>query len=178
MDDRRLTATGGLCLRQLKEPNLMHTFQDTQGRTWSVTINVDAIRRVRSLLDINLLDAVEGKLLERLVTDPVLLCDILFSLVQPEAEAKQISDEDFGRALGGDVLDHATTALLEELVDFFPSGKRTVFRKALEKLKKLEGIALETATKRLESDELERKMTAALASMSGDSSGNSPASSA
>ena len=157
----------------------MHTFQDTQGRTWSVTINVDAIRRVRSLLDINLLEAVEGKLLERLVTDPVLLCDILFALVQPEAEAKQISDEDFGRALGGDVLDHATTALLEELVDFFPSGKRTVFRKALEKLKKLEGIALETATKRLESDELERKMTAALknletASMSGDSSGNSP----
>ncbi len=64
----------------------MHTFQDTQGRTWSVTINVDAIRRVRSLLDINLLDAIEGKLLERLVTDPVLLCDILFSLVQPEAQ--------------------------------------------------------------------------------------------
>lgn len=161
----------------------MHTFQDTQGRTWSVTINVDAIRRVRSLLDINLLDAIEGKLLERLVTDPVLLCDILFALVQPEAEAKTVSDEDFGRALGGDVLDHATTALLEELVDFFPSGKRTVFRKALEKLKKLEGIALETATQRLESDELERKMTAALknletASMSGDSSGNSPASSA
>lgn len=161
----------------------MKTFNDTLGRTWTVTINVDAIRRVRSLLNINLLDAVEGKLLERLVTDPVLLCDILFSLVQPEAQAKNVTDEDFGRALGGDVLDHATTALLEELVDFFPSGKRTVFRKALEKLKKLEGIALETATKRLESDELERKMTAALknlepASMSGDSSGNSPVSSA
>ena len=160
----------------------MHTFQDTQGRTWSVTINVDAIRRVRSLLDINLLDAIEGKLLERLVTDPVLLCDILFALVQPEAEAKQVTDEDFGRALGGDVLDFATTALLEELVDFFPSGKRTVFRKALEKLKKLEGIALETANRRLESDELERKMTAALnpepASTPGISSGNSPDSSA
>ncbi len=103
--------------------------------------------------------------------------------MQPEAQAKNVTDEDFGRALGGDVLDHATTALLEELVDFFPSGKRTVFRKALEKLKKLEGIALETATKRLESDELERKMTAALknletASMSGDSSGSSPVSSA
>lgn len=155
----------------------MHTFQDTQGRTWSVTINVDAIRRVRSLLDINLLDAIEGKLLERLVTDPVLLCDILFALVQPEAEAKQVTDEDFGRALGGDVLDFATTALLEELVDFFPSGKRTVFRKALEKLKKLEGIALETATKRLESNELEQKMSAAIASMPGNSFGNSPDSS-
>jgi hypothetical protein len=178
----------------------MKSFHDTQGRTWTVTINVDAIRRVRSLLNIDLLDAIEGKLLERLVTDPVLLCDILFALVKPEAEAKNVSDEDFGRALGGDVLDHATTALLEELVDFFPSGKRTVFRKALEKLRKLEGIALETATRRLESTELEQKMRESLESGvgspengrrlrlqspdsglptgSGDSSGSSPASSA
>lgn len=37
---------------------------------WRGWINVDAIRRVRSLLDSNLLDAVEGKLLERLVTEP------------------------------------------------------------------------------------------------------------
>ncbi len=66
----------------------MHTFNDTLGRTWTVTITVDAIRRVRSLLDINLLDAIEGKLLERLVMDPVLLCDILFALVQPEAQAE------------------------------------------------------------------------------------------
>ena len=146
----------------------MHTFQDTQGRTWTVTINVDAIRRVRALLDVNLLDAVDGKLLERLVVDPVLLCDILFALCQPEAQARNVTDEDFGRALGGDVLEHATTALLEELVDFFPSGRRAVFRKALEKLRKLEALALETTTKRLESDELERKMAAALASTPGD----------
>jgi hypothetical protein len=161
----------------------MHTFNDTRGRTWTVTINVDVIRRVRGLLDVNLLDAVEGKLLEGLVSDPVLLCDILFSLVQPEAQAKNISDEDFGRALGGDVLDQATTALLEELVDFFPSGRRQVFRKALDKRKTLEGKALETATRRLESMELEQKMAAALAALPGgstpgDSSGSSPASSA
>lgn len=152
----------------------MHTFNDTQGRTWTVTINVDAIRRVRALINIDLLETVEGKLLERLITDPVLLCDILFALIQPEAEAKQVSDEDFGRALGGDVLDHATTALLEELVDFFPSGRRQVFRKALEKLKQLEGIALETATRRLESSELEQQMAAALASTHGSLSGSSP----
>ncbi len=81
------------------------------------------------------------------------------------------------------MLDQATTALLEELVDFFPSGKRTVLRKALDKLKALEGMALETATQRLESTELEQQMAAALAaipgaSTPGDSSGSSPASSA
>ena len=145
----------------------MHTFSDTQGRPWTITLNVDAIRRVRSVLNINLLDAIEGRLLERLITDPVLLCDILFVVIQPEAIAKGISDEDFGRSLGGDVLDVATTALLEELVDFFPSAKRTVFRKALAKLKQLETLAIETATRRLESSELEERMKTALASTSG-----------
>jgi hypothetical protein len=159
----------------------MHTFADTQGRTWTVTINVDVIRRVRSLLNINLLEAIEGRLLERLITDPVLLCDILFVVIQPETIAKGISDEDFGRSLGGDVLDVATTALLEELVDFFPSAKRTVFRKALTKLKQLETLAIETATQRLESGELELQMQAAISgtqvvSTSGNSSGSSPAS--
>ena len=151
----------------------MHTFADTQGRTWTVTINVDVIRRVRSLLNINLLEAVEGRLLERLITDPVLLCDILFVVIQPEAVAKDISDEDFGRSLGGDVLDLATTALLEELVDFFPSAKRTVFRKALIKLKQLETLAIETATQRLESSELEQRMRAAISgTQAASTSGN------
>ena len=145
----------------------MHTFSDTQGRPWTITLNVDAIRRVRSVLNINLLDAIEGRLLERLITDPVLLCDMLFVVIQPEAIAKGISDEDFGRSLGGDVLDVATTALLEELVDFFPSAKRIVFRKALTKLKQLETLAIDTATQRLESPELEERMKTALASMSG-----------
>jgi hypothetical protein len=151
----------------------MHTFADTLGRTWTVTINVDVIRRVRSLLNINLLEAVEGRLLERLITDPVLLCDILFVVIQPEAVAKDISDEDFGRSLGGDVLDLATTALLEELVDFFPSAKRTVFRKALIKLKQLETLAIETATQRLESSELEQRMRAAISgTQAASTSGN------
>ena len=136
----------------------MTTFNDTQGRTWTISINVDAIRRVRSLLNVNLLDAVDGKLLEQLVVDPVLLCDILFALVKPEADARNVTDEDFGRALGGDALDHATTALLEGLADFFPSAKAAVFRQAIEKLRALEKLALDTAAKRLASGELERRM--------------------
>ena len=40
------------------------------------------------------------------------------------AEKQKISDEDFGRGLGGDAIDSATTALLEELVDFFPQRRR------------------------------------------------------
>ena len=44
-----------------------------------------------------------------------------------------------------DPCDHATTALLEELVDFFPRARRRLLAKALGKLKTLEARALELA---------------------------------
>ena len=150
----------------------MKTFKDNAGRSWTIAVNVDAIKRVRSLLEVNLMEAVDGKLLEQLVTDPVLLCDIIYVLCKPEADAQQISDEDFGRAMAGDAVEHATTALLEELVEFFPLPKRRLLTKALDKLKTLEAKALEVAEKRLDSPELEAEMEAALKEL-GASSGNS-----
>jgi hypothetical protein len=161
----------------------MKTFNDNAGRTWTVTINVDAIKRVKSLLSVNLLEAVEGKLLERLVSDPVLLCDVIYAVCKPEADAKGVSDEDFGRSMAGDAIDLATTALLEELVDFFPQQRRRLLRKALEKLRKLESMALTAAETRLDSPELERQMQELLApskvegSGIGGSSGSLPESS-
>src|SRR5262245_66052332 len=104
----------------------MKTFSDNAGRIWTLQINVDAIKRVRDLAEVNLLEVVEGKLLERLISDPVLLCDVIYSVCKPEADAKQVSDEDFGRAMAGDAIEAATTALLEELVGFFPQARRKV----------------------------------------------------
>jgi hypothetical protein len=138
-------------------------------------LNVDAIKRVRSLVDVDLMQAVGGKLLERLVSDPVLLCDVLYAVCKAEADAKNVSDEDFGRALAGDAIDAATTALLEELVDFFPHAKRRVLGKAMGKLKVLQARALEVAELRLDSPELENAMEQALAD-SGNLYGSLPVS--
>lgn len=146
----------------------MPTFADNAGRTWTVAVNVDAIRRVRNTLDVNLLDVVNGQLLDRLVVDPILLCDVLYVLVQPQAQAQGVSDEDFGRALGGDALDHATTALLEGLASFFPSAKAAVLRKAIAKSRALEQLAIETTDKRLDAMEINQEMLDRLASTPGD----------
>jgi len=154
----------------------MRTFKDNAGRAWSVQINVDALKRVRSLLDVDLLEVLEGKLIDRLSGDPVFLCDVLYAVVKPEADAQKVSDEDFGRAMGGDALDGATAALLEELVDFFPSPRRKVLRKAMDKLGVFQAKALAVAEERLASPELDRRFEAALAEL-GSSSGGSPASS-
>ena len=154
----------------------MKIFKDNADRTWTVTVNVDAIKRVRSLLSIDLMEAVEGKLIERLIGDPVLLCDVIYSVCKEDADAKGITDEEFGRAMAGDAIELATTALLEELVDFFPQGKRQLLRKALAKLETLQETMLAVVSERLDSPELDAQLLAELRKL-GDSSGDSPASS-
>jgi len=152
------------------------TFKDNADRTWTVTINVDAIKRVRSLLDIDLMQAVEGKLIERLIGDPVLLCDIIYCVCKEDADAKGITDEEFGRAMAGDAIELATTAMLEELVDFFPQGKRQLLTKALAKLETLQETMLTVVSERLDSPELDAELLAELRKL-GDSSGDLRASS-
>lgn len=104
----------------------MKTFQDNAGRQWTVTINVDAVRRVRSLIGVNLPDVLDDgcKLLAQLHDDPVLLVDVLYCVCKPEADANEITDEDFGRAMAGDAIGHATAAVLAELSDFFPNARQ------------------------------------------------------
>lgn len=143
----------------------MKTFQDNQDRQWEVELNVDALKRVRGALEVDLLTVMDGgedSLLERLVADPVLLCDVIFVLCRPQAEKKKISDEDFGRAMAGDAIDAATTAFLEEVVNFFPRARREVLGKALKKIKKLEAMALKAAAKVLDGKALDKKLQAEL----------------
>ena len=154
----------------------MKTFKDNEGRTWTVKVNISTVKRVKSLLGINIFDAIEKDLIARLVSDTILLVDVLYVICKPEAEQKNVSDEQFGEGLAGDVITAATTALLEELVDFFPEAKRQVLQKAVGKYRKVESLAIEMAMKYLDSRETEKKIEAELRNISG-SSGSLPESS-
>ncbi|MCC6579869.1 MAG: hypothetical protein IT440_05460 [Phycisphaeraceae bacterium] len=171
----------------------MRLFTDNAGRQWTVVINVDTIKRVRGLVGVNLLEVIgprkkddaEGDLLSRLSSDPILLCDVLYAVCKPEADTRNVTDEDFGRAMAGDAIDQATTALLEELVGFFPQSKRRVLGKALTRLRDLESRVLDVAERRLDDLRIEaameealREMDAAWLATPSGSSGNLPASSA
>lgn len=153
----------------------MRTFKDSAGRTWSVSLTVDAIRRVRSLLNVDLCNLLDGDppLLARLELDPVLLCDVLFAFVKPEADAQSVTDVEFGRAMGGDCLTLAQDALFQELADFFRQRRRMDLAKAIQKQSQLVAAAVRTAESKVEAISEE----AAVASIFGNSSGNSPASS-
>ena len=146
----------------------MKTFTDNAARAWTIQVNVDALKRVKSLLEVDLMEAVDGKLLERLLDEPVLLCDIIYALCKPQADAAGVKDEDFGRAMAGDAIDLATQALLEELVDFFPARRRALLTKVLDKLRKLDSLALATVTDRLEKIDLDKVMSSAVAQLDND----------
>lgn len=152
----------------------MKTFTDNLGRSWTITIDVSAIKRVRSLLDVNILDVAGGDLLQRVIEDPVLLCDVIYCLVKPDADAREVSDEDFGRSMAGDAIELATTAFLEELADFFPRDRRDLLRKGMSKIQETKMKLITAAEARLDSPELEERLQEMIA---GSLSGNSPESS-
>ena len=138
-------------------------FTDSKERAWEIEITVDAVKRIKSLTEVDLLQAIEGPLLQQLASDPVLLCDVVYAAVKPAADQAGVTDEEFGRAMAGDVIDAATQALLESLVDFFPSPRRGLLEKALQKLRTLEAMTVDSAVKALDSPALENVLKAELA---------------
>lgn len=162
------------------------TFTDTAGRVWAVTINTETVKRVRSLLGVDLMEFIDGTLMAKLMSDVILLVDVLFSVCKPEADARGVSDVQFGEAMDGDVIQAGEEALAEALFRISHPSRREAARKAWEKAKKLREKAQSMACVRLEDPNLDRQLEAILSKpmepsplqlpMPGNSSGNLPAS--
>ena len=99
----------------------MRSFTDSEGREWQVSVTVGSIRRVRDLLGVNLSNYLEGEppLIDRLQRDVVLLGDVLYCLVKPQADERGVSDEKFGSALSAEAFGIAVIVFWEEFSGFF-----------------------------------------------------------
>jgi hypothetical protein len=108
-------------------------FIDSAGRTWPIEITVQTVRDLRKALDVDLLSIIDADstLMERLSTDPVLLADVLYVTCRRDCQQASVSDEEFGRALGGDAIDHATSAFLEAVERFFRNPRQAAMAKYL-----------------------------------------------
>jgi hypothetical protein len=109
----------------------MKTFTDATGKTWAVTINTNAIKRAKDTAGVYLVDVVNGDLYERLLLDPVLVCDVAYGVCKPEADTRKFTREDFNAVLVGDAIAAAREAILGDLVDFFPNPVRDKIKNAL-----------------------------------------------
>lgn len=155
----------------------MQTFKDTAGRTWTIAVDVDGIRRVRTALQINLVSAKFADVLQQLLDDPVVLCDVIYVLVTPQADALKLSDIDFGRAMAGDALENGAKALLEEIALFSPNRRdRERILKVLKTLYQLAEMKRDEADGQMD-EAAETLLKQSENQIYGRSSGNSPASS-
>jgi len=167
----------------------MRAFKDNSGREWSIEITVAAIKRVRGLSGVDLMEVLEGAngLIEKLVRDPVLLCDVVYAVCKPQADERRVSDEAFGASMAGDAIEHATAALLEELVDFCPSPRDRanlgrVLKATREVMDKARDVVERRIDELIDGGALERAVLEAVPptveAAGGGSSGSAPASSA
>ncbi|MEY3230424.1 MAG: hypothetical protein RL689_513 [Planctomycetota bacterium] len=144
----------------------MRQFKDNAGRTWTVDINVATLKRVRGLTGVDLMQIIEGTLIEKLIRDPVLLCDVVYAVCKPEADAAKVSDEEFGKAMAGDAIEAATGALLDELISFCPSPRDRAnlgrvlqaTNRVLDKARDLTEKRIQTLTSESELDKLVNRM--------------------
>ncbi|MGL6193551.1 MAG: hypothetical protein ACRC2T_01870 [Thermoguttaceae bacterium] len=121
----------------------MKTFKDNKGRQYEVNINIAQIKRVKGVLEADLLD-LDATFL-RLIADPIFLVDVLYVLCKSQADSFGVSDEDFGEAMAGDTIGLAKIALVEELRNFFPSREeREAAGMAIQK-----GIELRNAMRKM-----------------------------
>ena len=159
----------------------MRQFKDNAGRTWTVDINVATLKRVRGLTGVDLMQVIEGTLIEKFIRDPVLLCDVVYAVCKPEADVAKVSDEEFGKAMAGDAIEAATGAVLDELISFCPSPRDRAnlgrvlqaTNRVMDKARDLTEKRIETLTSESELDKLVNRMVPELLT-SGSSSTSAP----
>jgi hypothetical protein len=116
----------------------MKSFKDGTGRIWEVNITAAAIKRVKSLIGVDLYALIEDgfKPFMELIESPVELVDVLYCVCKPQADSLAVTDEQFGEQMAGDVLLAASEAFAESYADFFREPRiRAQMRELRRKMK-------------------------------------------
>jgi len=136
----------------------MQKFVDACGRVWVIEINAAVIKRVRALTGVNLYEVVDGDLVDKLEADIVLFCDLLYAICKPHADREQVSDEQFGEGLAGDVIDEATTAFIEAMLQFLPERHRHRTRRAVAKQQRTQDRLNQMIVSKLDDEGIETRL--------------------
>jgi hypothetical protein len=144
----------------------MKTFKDLKGRTWDININYSTIKRIKDLLGINITDLInidketnlDISLLTRYASDIVLLIDTLYCICKDQADKLNITDVEFGESFSGEEADNALNALVEEVINFFPTAKKTLLNKVFSAVRKKEMEIHQKAIAAMMSQEFDEKL--------------------
>lgn len=134
-----------------------HSFVDCKGDEWTVFLDTTLIKQIRKQLHIDLLDLDNGKLIAKIMSDPIMLVDLLYLVCIEDATKRGISDEDFGRRMAGNSIADATEAMLGALVSFIPNARdRKNMRQVLAKTQEVMELTRDDVDKQIAGGVLDR----------------------
>lgn len=124
---------------------------------YSVKLTIADAERVLDLTGVNLIEIREGAVsVFDLYDDYGLAAKVLAALWKPQMEASGVSAEALKNELTGEISDRAIDLLVEALIDFFPSAKRSIVIAMRSKVEALRKAAAEKAEQIFNSDLLDK----------------------
>jgi hypothetical protein len=117
----------------------MHLFKDNKGREWKVEANFGSYGRVKAATGVKLYDiATENRDSLIQLADALTLGQVLWAMVEPQAEARSVTPDEFYEAFDGEVLNTAYAALIDEMIFFCHPRQRKVLGIAVQKVREAE----------------------------------------
>jgi len=130
----------------------MKTFTDSQGREWTIALNLGTAMMIKDRLGLDLLQPELGDppLLTRIGTDEMLLGEVLCAFLSDQFVKYDLDETGVKMAFDGETLLAAQEAFYGELADFFRSRGRNDRTKAIEKQQALIQAAIKANEARVD----------------------------
>jgi len=143
----------------------MKIIKDLKGREWKLSITVGSVKRVKSELNLDIYNVANKDFLKAIIEDPIKFIDMLFVLVEDQAEDLDVDDIEFGKSFDGDTIAESVNSFLEELVNFFPPSKRESLKKALAMTMEMTEKAGQEMVKKLDEFDLDKAVDTVMVNM-------------
>ena len=131
----------------------MQTYNDNDGTEWKVELNAWTLKRVRDNSGVLLTSLLEdgAAVYSSLYSDPILLADIVWPLIEDQAKERGVTLKDFAIGFSGDTVGNARDAVVEATVDFFDDPEtRDRAREAIAMIQRIAATMRTAATEKVE----------------------------
>lgn len=125
------------------------TITDRQGKTWDLRLDGPLVKRIHEVTGVKLTDLSKDPMLT-LMSDPVLLVDTVWLIVEKQANAAEVTSSEFGERAPD--IDAMAAAMVECVLNFFPASRRSQLRSLICETQETHSQAMEETISQLRAD--------------------------
>lgn len=151
----------------------MKYFKDKNGKEYHIELTIGKIKKIKEKMGVDLLDVEGGEtpLIQRLLTDELLLAEIVCTLIESQIADK--TGDEILDTMDGTTITNATKAFFEEYKCFFMERGRTDRAEAVSKATFLMDRVIDRATQEIKAYEVDLdEITANIKKSTKSTSGN------